>query len=99
MTQAIAGTSVTARSAADHDDALAGVVEIFGPLLWMHYRPAEACDAGPLWCVTTLVIVVAGAEVEKVAGELDHRVSAPVSASTVQRASFDDHDARRTRWL
>ena len=60
------------RPAADDHDALACVVEIFGPLLRVHYRSAEPLDAGPLRRVTALVIVVAGAEIEEVAGELDH---------------------------
>ena len=40
------------RAAADHHDALARVVEIFGPLLRVHYLPAESLDAGPLRRVT-----------------------------------------------
>ena len=61
------------RATADDDDALACVVEILGPLLRVHDRSAEARDAGPLRRVAALVVVVAGAEIEEVAGELDHR--------------------------
>ena len=87
------------RSAADYHDALACVVEILGPLLRMHNRPAKSFDTWPLRSVTALVVVVTSAEIEKVAGELDQRFVGPVSASTVHRALSDDHDARRTRWL
>ncbi len=62
---------------ADDHDALACVVEILGPLLRVHDRPAESLDAGPLRRVPALVVVVAGAEIEEVAGELDHRFVGP----------------------
>src|SRR5215217_5737203 len=58
-------------AAADNHDALACVIEIFRPLLRMYDRSAETCDAGPVRRVTTRVVVVAGAEIEEVASELD----------------------------
>jgi hypothetical protein len=93
------------RTATDDYDALAGEVEILRPLLRVHDRSAKAFDAGPLRCVAAVVIVVASAEIEEVAGELDDLFDwsilciFPVSTSTVHRVSSDDHVARRTRWL
>jgi hypothetical protein len=56
-------------AAADYDHPLAFVVERFRPLLRVHNLPAKPLDAGPLRRVASLVVVVAGAEVEEVAGE------------------------------
>ena len=61
------------RATADDHDSLARVVEILRPLLRVDDSSAEACNAGPLRRVPALVIVIAGAEIEEVAGELDHR--------------------------
>src|SRR4030095_15200516 len=57
----------------DHD-ALVGVVQIIGPFLRMHYHSAKKFDARPFRRVTTFIIVVAGAQVKKVARELDYRL-------------------------
>src|SRR6185369_9166419 len=59
------------RPATNHHHALAGVVEIFGPFLRMYDLSAKAFDTLPLWCVTAFVVVISGAKVEEVAGELD----------------------------
>ena len=37
------------RAAADHDDALAGVVDVLGPVLGVHDPSAEALDAREVW--------------------------------------------------
>src|SRR5262249_35452557 len=65
------------RPAADDHDALARVVEILGPLLRVNNPPAKPRDAGPLWGVSAVVIVVTGAEIKEVAGELDDLFLAP----------------------
>src|SRR4029077_12971025 len=59
------------RSAADHDDLLSSVVEIFRPMLRMDHASAEAFGAGKGGLVTCVVAVVASASVEKVAGVAD----------------------------
>src|SRR6185369_14708692 len=61
-------------AAADNDNALARVVEIFRPLLRVYDRSAEARDAGPVRCVTARVVVVAGAEIDEVTSDLDRCV-------------------------
>ena len=58
------------RTAADDDNVFVGVVEIVGPLLWMHERAAKSFYTEPFRCVAVFVVVVAGAEKEEVAGEL-----------------------------
>ena len=58
-------------SAADDDDALAGVVEIFGPVLRVDELSAELVAAGEVGLVSGVVTVVAGASVEEVAGVFD----------------------------
>ena len=87
-------------AAAYYHHSLAFVVEVFRPLLRVHNLPAEPLDAGPLRSVPSLVVVVARAEVEETAGELDDWFSRAfsVSASTVQSASADDQEACLTRW-
>src|ERR1700754_1123453 len=60
------------RTAADHDDALIRVIEPLRPLLRMDYASREPLNAWPLRCVTALVVVVTGAQIEEVARELDH---------------------------
>jgi hypothetical protein len=57
------------RARADHDDALAGVIQVAGPLLRMHDAALEALDAGKLRRIALLVVVVAGAHVQEVAGQ------------------------------
>ena len=82
-------------AAADHDDALAGVVEVLGPVLRVDDRAGEAVDPLELGRVALVVAVVAAAGPEEVAGQ--PHASRPLSvrsASTVQRASALDHSAR-----
>ena len=47
------------RTRADHDDALAGEVEVLRPALGVHHGALEALEAGPLRRVALLVAVVA----------------------------------------
>ena len=56
-------------AAADHDDALGVATEIFGPVLRVNDAAAEAIHAGPAGHITLGVIVVAAANVKKIAGE------------------------------
>ena len=57
-------------AASDHDDALAGVVELLRPVLGVHELPCEALAAGEGWAVALVIAVVAGAAVQEVAGDL-----------------------------
>ena len=57
-------------AAADHDDLLAGVVEVLGPGLRVHDRSGEAVHAGEVGLVALVVAVVAGAGEEEAGGEL-----------------------------
>lgn len=54
-------------SAADDDDFLAGIIEIFGPMLGMDELTAKLFSAGKRWSVAGIVTIVAGATVEEVA--------------------------------
>ena len=56
-------------AAADDDDPLAGVVEVVGPELWLHDRAPVGVDAGENRLVAVVVVVVARAGVQEVAGE------------------------------
>src|SRR5215216_5996634 len=60
-------------AAADNYDAFARMVEVFRPLLRVHYRPAESRNAGPLRRISALVVVIARAEINEVTSELDQR--------------------------
>ena len=71
------------RAAADHDDALAVVVEVLGPELRMDDLPAEAVGALEVGRVGLRVVVVARAREEEAAREL-HRL-ARVGALGVNR--------------
>ena len=57
------------RAAADHDDALARVVEVLGPELRMDDLAGEALGALELRREALVVAVVAAAQVEEVAGQ------------------------------
>ena len=81
-------------AAADDHDAFARVIERPRPVLRMDDAAAEVLHAGPAGRVAVDVVVVAGADEEKVAGELDRLSFRPRSASTVHCASAEDHDAR-----
>src|SRR5215831_280028 len=59
------------RAAPDHDDPLPIVIQIFRPFLRMREAAGESFHAGPTWHVALLVFVVACAEDEKAAGELE----------------------------
>ncbi len=59
-------------AATNYHDALASIVEIFGPLLRVDHCSAKSRDTGPLRRVSIFVVVIAGTEVEEVASELDH---------------------------
>src|ERR1700683_448355 len=54
---------------ADYDHALGVATEIFGPVLGVKDADAEAIHAGPAGHITLGVIVVAAANVKKIAGE------------------------------
>src|SRR5262249_1455545 len=58
-------------SAPDHDDALAVVVEILGPRLWVHDGAAEEVTPREFGRVAPFVVVVAGAREEEAAGVAD----------------------------
>src|SRR5215469_15771537 len=57
-------------SAADDDDALAGVVEVFGPVLRMDEAAAVVRQARVVGLIAGVVSEVAGASVKKVAREV-----------------------------
>ena len=56
-------------AAADHDHALAGIVDVVGPFLRMDDAALEALLAGKLRQVACLVVVVAAAHPQEAAGE------------------------------
>ncbi len=56
------------RTAADHHDAPAAVVEILGPVLRVDDPPLELLAAGEGGLVPLLVVVVAAAQEQEVAG-------------------------------
>ncbi len=58
-------------AAADHDDPLAGVVEVLGPGLGVDERALEASMPGEVGQVAVVVAVVAAAREEEAARELD----------------------------
>ena len=66
-------------AAADHDDPLAGVVEVVRPVLGMDDRAGEALAARELGRVSLVVAEVAGAAAEPAAGDLG-RLDLPVGA-------------------
>ena len=55
------------RTAANHHHALAGVIKVLRPVLWMYHRAREVIDAFELRRVTGFVVVVAAAHHQKVA--------------------------------
>jgi len=58
-------------SAADDHNFLAGVVQIFRPMLRMNDLATETIGAGKAGLVPGIIAVVAGASIEEVAGALD----------------------------
>ena len=58
------------RAAADHHDLLAGVVDVIGPLLWMHDLSGEALGALEVRRVALVVAVVAAAHQQEAAGQV-----------------------------
>ena len=58
------------RTAADHDDLLARVVEVLGPVLGVDDGALEVLRAGELRRVALVVVVVAAASEQEVAGDL-----------------------------
>ena len=88
------------RAAADHDDALARVVEVLGPLLGVHDPAGEALGARELGRVALVVAVVAAAHEEEVAGEAHgprrcRRARPPPSSA---RPCSTTRPARRGGW-
>jgi len=59
------------RAAADHEDPLAGAIEVLRPLLRMDDGPRELLHAGPAGHVSTPVVVVSSAHMEEAAAEAD----------------------------
>ena len=59
------------RAAADHQHPLADVVDVVGPALRIDDAAAEAFEAGKVRPVAALVAVIAGADDEEAAGQLD----------------------------
>ncbi|PHK11687.1 hypothetical protein VF09_06710 [Nostoc linckia z9] len=57
------------RTAADHDHALAAIVELLGPMLRVDDRTPEALAAGELGRIAFLVAIIAAAHEEEVAAE------------------------------
>ena len=82
-------------AAADHHDLLAGVVEVFGPVLGMHDGAAELLDAGEVGGVALVVVVVAAAE-EHEAGAVASFVPPSCSTVTVQVSVDESQSAERT---
>ena len=64
------------RAAADHDDVLAGVIEIGGPELRVDDPPRKILRPGELGRVALGVIVIARAHEEEIAGHRDRPVGA-----------------------
>ena len=73
------------RAAADHDNALALVVDVLGPLLGVDDASLESFDAGEIGRVAVGVVEVAGAHVQEAAGVSHGLRSGPRSTSTVHR--------------
>ncbi len=59
------------RARTDHHHALAGVVDVVGPFLRMHDAAGEILGARKFRRIAVLVIVVAGAHEQEIAGEAD----------------------------
>ena len=83
-------------AAADHHDALVRVVEVFRPFLRMDDFAREIFGACEFRRVAARIVVIAAAHEKEIAGEARDLSRPALSASTVQRASSDDHDARFT---
>ena len=84
------------RAAADHDDALARVVEVGGPVLGVDDLAGEALDALELGRVALVVAVVAGAAEQEVAGK--QLAAAVIGALDLDRpAGLVARPARRRR--
>ena len=88
------------RAAADHDDPLALVVEVLGPVLRVDHLALEALAAGELGRVALVVAVVAAAHREEAAGEAGaSRRCRCVRPRPSSARPAVDHCAETTRWL
>ena len=84
-------------AAADHDDSLAGVVDVVAPELRMHQLAAEALDARPVGRVALVVPVVARAREQEPAGHLDRLAAVGAlhldGPARIGRGPLRGHDA------
>ena len=84
-------------AASNHDDSLARIIESLGPLLRMQELPLKPFHARKLRAEAFFVAIVTAAHIKEAADQPDDPTVSFVCASTVQRASAEDQEARIIR--